>query len=314
VVVAVAVAVMAGACSGTDPVGYDFQKGDGEGELGIWVHSGLYNREYVLHTPPGMAPSDAPRPLVIFLHGAGDTGASFKRRMNTDAATDALGFVTVWPDGMEGTWTVGCSDDCTFAQALRADDVPFLATLVRHLAESLPVDTTRVYLLGYSQGGQLAQLYGCESDLPPAGIGVVAAEMYKAAAARCAPRRPFPVGILHGTADPIAFFGGFGPGSVVLSVPETVGVWLDHFGCGQVPSNEFRADVAGDNTTVNVFRFPECGVGSSVTLFQVNGGGHTWPGDTGPWPLLLGARSRNLDATAEFLKLFGLLDPSHGPG
>ena len=248
--------------------------------------------------------NDELRPLVIFLHGAGDNGSSFRRRIRADAATDALGFITVWPDGMEGTWTVGCVDDCTFAEALGADDVPFLETLIRQLASGLPVDTTRVYLMGFSQGGQLAQLYACESDLPPAGIGVAAAEMYKAAAQRCAPRRKFPVGITHGDADPVAFYGGFWPGSVVLSVPETVEVWLDHFSCVDTPTEELRPATAGDFTAATIYRFPGCDAGSSVTLFQVHGGGHNWPGDTGPWPPVTGARSRNLDATSEFLKLF----------
>lgn len=298
------VAVATASCYGTDPVGYDFTKQEGDGEVGVWVHSGLYNREYELHTPPGVDDGQL-HPLLIFLHGAGDTGPSFKRRLRADAATDAAGFITVWPSGMEGTWTVGCGDDCTYAEALGADDETFLETLVRHLAAGLPVDTTQVYLLGYSQGGQLAQLYGCESTLAPAGIGVVAAELYKAVAQSCAPNGRFPVGILHGTADPIAFYGGFGPGAVVLSVPETVQVWLDLWQCGDDPDARFLPDAVGDFTAATIYRFPGCGAGSPVVLYQVHNGGHTWPGDTGPWPGIVGKRSRNIDATAEFLELFG---------
>jgi polyhydroxybutyrate depolymerase len=300
---ALAATVLVAACSGTEPVGYDFVKSEGEGELGIWVHSGLYNRLYELHTPPGMSASRR-WPLIVFLHGAGDTGPSFRRRLKADAATDAAGFVTVWPSGMEGTWTVGCATECTMAEALRADDVRFVQTLVRHLAAQLPVDTTRVYLLGFSQGGSFAQLFACSSEMAPAGLGVVGALLYKPVAQKCTPRRPFPVGVVHGDADPIALYGGYGPTAAVMGAEETVDLWRRQMGCGVDPGYEFIPDGAGDYTEVSVFRFPGCRAGSTVVHYLVHGGGHTWPGDTGPWSPLGGARSRNLDATGEFLKLF----------
>lgn len=309
---ALALGFLLASCSGTEPVGYDFMKEDGEGELGIWVHSGLYNRLYEVHTPPGVTAAQR-RPLIVFLHGAGGTGPSFRRLVRADAATDAAAFITVWPSGMEGTWTVGCTTDCTAAEALRADDVSFLKTLVRVLAAELPVDTTRVYLLGFSQGGSLAQYFACRSDLPPAGIGMVGALLYKAAAQGCAPRKAFPVGIVHGDADPIALYTGFGPGSAVMSVPETVDEWRRLMGCASEPSREFRPDTAGDFTAASIYRFPGCRPGSAVVHYQVHGGGHTWPGNTGSWSLLAGPRSRNLDATAEFLELFASVAPALSP-
>lgn len=290
-------------CYGSDPVGYEFSKQEGDGELGIWVHSGLYNRSYELHTPPNVG-DGALHPVIIFLHGSGDSGPSFRRTLNADAATDAGGFITLWPSGMQGTWTVGCGYDCTLAEVLGADDVTFLATLVRQVAAELPVDTTRVYLLGYAQGGQLAQVYGCQSPLPPAGIGVVAAEIYRLAALRCAPQRTFPIGILHGDSDPIAVYAGFGPGAVVLSAVETVQSWLDRFHCLDNPSEQYLPDVVGDFTSARVYRFSDCDPGARVAFYRVYEGGHTWPGDTGPWSGFVGLHSRNIDATAEFLSLF----------
>ena len=293
----------AGSCYGTDPVGYEFGKQDGEGELGAWVHSGLYNRAYELHTPPNIGDGQL-HPLIIFLHGSDDAGPAFKRRLKADAATDAGGFITVWPTGMEGSWSVGCEFDCNEAEALKADDVAFLQTLVGQIAAGLPVDRNRVYLLGFDQGGQLAQLYGCQSESPPAGIGVVAAEIYRLAALKCAPRAPFPVGIIHGERDPIAYFGGFGPGSVVLSAVQTAQSWLDQFQCNDDPTERFVPDVVGDFTSASVYRFDDCQPGAAVMFARVHEAGHTWPGDTGPWSLFSGAHSRNLDATAEFLELF----------
>lgn len=300
----------AAACTGTEPLGYDFQKEEGEGELGVWVHSGLYNREYELHTPPGLAQGER-RPLLVFLHGVGDTGPGFRRRLRADAVTDRLGFITVWPSGMEGSWTVGCGFVCTTAEGLRADDVAFLETLVRHLAEQIPVDTTRVYLLGYSQGGQLAQHFACRSALKPAGIGVVGALLYRRVAQECAPEGAFPVGVVHGDNDPIAWFTGFGPGAVVLSVPETAEFWVGRMRCNPDPSYQLLPDTAGDFTEVSVFRFGGCTPGAGVGVWVVHEGGHNWPGNTGPWSPFTGLRSRNLDATSALLEF---LVPGSGDG
>jgi polyhydroxybutyrate depolymerase len=291
------------ACGGTDPVGYDFGKAEGEGEVGVWVHSGLYNREYTLHTPPGMDEGGS-YPLLVFLHGAGDTGEGFERRLRADARTDAAGYITVYPDGMEGTWAPGC-EDCTPASVLGADDVGFLETLVRQLAGSLPVDTTRVYLAGYSQGGSLAQFYACTASLPPAGIAVVAALLYVRVADGCAPAAPFPVMIVHGDADPVSLFGGFGPRAPVLSVPDMVQRWLDLLACSDTAQTGFLPDTAGDYTTVSTFRFGGCVDGTVVAFDLISGGGHTWAGDTGPWPSFTGNHSRNLDTTGEILDFFG---------
>jgi polyhydroxybutyrate depolymerase len=209
----------------------------------------------------------------------------------------------VYPDGLEGTWTVGC-DDCTAAHALKAEDVSFLETLTRHLAEHLPVDTSRAYIAGYSQGGSLAHLYACTSSMPPAGIAAVASLMYRNVGADCSPGKPFPVALVHGTHDVLAYYSGFGLEAPLLPIPETVELWAEKMDCAQTPRIEEIPDMAGDWTTITSFRFDGCEAPSSVLHFRVNNGGHTWPGPTGPWGGITGKHSRNLDATREILKFF----------
>lgn len=287
----------------TDPVDYeDFIKAEGEGEFGIWVHSGLYNRTYYLHTPPGMEESGS-YPLFIFLHGAGGTGEGLHRVLRTDEATDAAGFVTVFPDGIEGTWSVGC-DECTEAEALEADDVTFLQTLARHLSEHIPVDTTRVFVAGFSQGGSLAHLYGCRASSPPAGVAGVAALAFRSVATGCDPPRHFPVATVHGTADLLAFYGGYGFEAPLQSVTETLEMWAGVFRCDQVPTVSQFPDTVADFTTVTAFHYTGCVSGSSVVHYRVNDGGHTWPGPTGPWGRTAGLHNRDVDATREIISFF----------
>lgn len=300
---AFAVGVGAGCDPATDPVSYDeFIKAEGEGELGIWVHSGLYNRTYQLQTPPDLDAAGS-YPLMIFLHGGGGSGRGFRSVLRADALTDAAGIIAVYPDGLERSWTVGCGD-CTEAERLAADDVTFLSTLVRHLAEHLPVDTTQVFVVGYSQGGSLAHLYACTSELPPAGVGTVGGLVFRDVNADCAPGRAMPVVVVHGTDDPMAWYGGYGLEAPLLSVPQGVEMWTREMGCQGPPAVEETPDVVGDFTTVTSFLFENCASGHPVIHHRVNGGGHTWPGPTGPWSRAAGRHSRNLDATNEFVARF----------
>jgi len=293
----------AAACTqAADPSGIDLTGSEGDGEVGRWVHSGYFDRTYDLHVPED-ADIGAPRPLLVVLHGAGDTGHAFRGRIAADPVTDQAGFITVYPDGLGGAWGVGCG--CTASELTGADDVKFLNTLIRQLAGALPIDTTRVYVAGYSQGGQLAQRYGCVSAFPPAGVVSVAALLLRQVAQTCAPAGPLDVLLIHGTADPVMRYGGFGPGASALSVEEGAALWTETLGCAPQPVVRTLDDTNGDGTTVTVEEHTGCAGGAEVRLDRVNGGGHTWPGPTGPWPKSTGKLSRSLDATAEIAALIG---------
>lgn len=297
------VVAAAGCGTSTEPVEYeDFIKAEGDGEFGVWVHSGLYNRLYTVHTPSDMDES-ASYPLLIFLHGAGGSGRGFMNGIRPHEVTDSAGFITVYPDGMESQWTIGCGD-CNFAEALSADDVPFLWTLAEHLAESLPLDLNRIYVAGYSQGGSLAYLYGCTSPHPPAGIAVAGSLIFRRVGEECDPAAPFPVVVTHGTLDPMAYYSGFGDEAPYIPVPETVELFAEAMNCSLQPNRTEIPDTAGDYTTVTAFRFPDCDPGGGVLHFRVNEGGHSWPGDTGPWSPIVGLHSRNLDLTREMIRFF----------
>jgi polyhydroxybutyrate depolymerase len=291
----------------TEPIDYeDFLKADGEGEFGIWVHSGLYNRLYTVQTPPGMSESGS-YPLLILLHGAGGTGESMERSIRPHQVTDSAGFITVYPDGMEGTWTMGCQD-CTFAERLNADDVPFLETLTTHLVDYLPIDPTRVYILGHSQGGSLAYLYACTASLPVAGIAVTGSLALRDVIKECQLAEPLSLVVVHGTDDPMAFYSGFGDEAPFTPVVGTVNFFVEEMNCQPQPIQTELPDSAGDFTSVTSFRFPGCDSGGGVLHYRVNGGGHSWPGDTGPWGVGMGQHSRNLDTTREMLRFFDLIE------
>lgn len=92
---------------------------------------------------PGVEGS-SPRPLVLFLHGAGERGTDLGRvKAHGIAKIVETGapqpFVAVSPQCPPGTWWVEITDT--------------LHALVDHVAAQRPVDPSRIYLTGLSMGG-----------------------------------------------------------------------------------------------------------------------------------------------------------------
>ena len=62
------------------------------------------------------------------------------------------------------------------------------------------------------------------------------------------------------------------------SVDETVHSWCEINGCPETPAIVDFPDKAEDGTTVKQKTFGPGKDGAEVVLFEIEGGGHTWPG------------------------------------
>ncbi len=118
-------------------------------------------RTAVLYVPTG---ASSTAPLVIALHGDGDTDANFVATSGLQPLADMLGFVLVAPQGITRTLTVDGQTipdvdwDAYDSVAQGNIDLPFLEQLRTQLQGQ--VDAARTFVLGYSQGGYMAFLYG----------------------------------------------------------------------------------------------------------------------------------------------------------
>ena len=127
----------------------------------------------------------------------------------------------------------------------------------------------------------------------------------------CAPSRTFPVISVHGTADLLSFYGGYGFEAPLQSVPETLDMWRGVWACDANPVEGELPDTVADFTTVSTFTWEGCRPGAGVFHYRVNMGGHTWPGPTGPWGQILGLHNRDLDTTREALAIFDSFRPGN---
>ena len=115
-----------------------------------------------------------------------------------------------------------------------------------------------------------------------------------------------PILFIHGAADPVTpHEGGKQTGGArVLSVEDTVKIWVRFNGCKEVP--EVR-EISGLNngTLVSVFTYVSCQNHSQVKLYRIEGGGHVWPGESEGLPKSeVGKLSSEIDASEEIWKFF----------
>jgi polyhydroxybutyrate depolymerase len=236
-----------------------------------------------------------PLPLILNFHGYSDSPeeqAGFS--LMSDHAV-AEGYVVAYPAGTGGLrgWNAGAC--CGSAASSGIDDVAFTEALIEQIAATACIDRSRVYAVGYSNGGFLSHRLACELSDKIAGIASVAGVM---GISPCNPLRSIPVMQIHGTADAIVpYLGSLASG--FPSVDVTMEDWRQRSGCSEQTTTTYSQ---GDATCVAWE-----GCDSPVSRCTIEGGGHTWPGGTAP--AIRGALSTDLDATAAMWDFFNSAAP-----
>lgn len=263
-------------------------------------------RTFVVRLPPGFA-ARGPLPVVVAFHGGGGNAAGFKAYAGLDRVADREGFVVVYPDGSGRmarrllTWNAGGC--CGYAALENADDVGFTWALLRDLARDLPLDSTRVYATGHSNGSMMAYRVAAESAGRIAAIVTVAGAMPLRSVT---PSRPMPVLHVHSVDDPRALYtGGLGPPfpgtqSRVAhgAVEPQLERWRIHDRCPAEPRTADRRSAGGHTATLLVWA--PCAGGAEVALWKLTGAGHGWPGSRSPLPeRIMGPDTTVLDAAEE---------------
>ena len=154
------------------------------GSLGL---GGGGERDGVIQMPAAAA--DGTVPLLVFLHGATQSGAGMLRRIGP--AADRAGVAVLAPDSRDTTW-----------DAIRTgfgDDVAFLNRALEHVFSRLAVDPARIAIGGFSDGASYAISLGlANGDLFPR-IAAFSPGFVVSADPRGKPR----FFVSHGTADQI---------------------------------------------------------------------------------------------------------------
>jgi polyhydroxybutyrate depolymerase len=264
-------------------------------EVGL-RHDGR-DRPFLLHTP---ASGPRPAPLVLELHGRGIDPRRFDGLWTGySALSDEAGFLLAMPAAVGGIWNDGRSGG---PRRVLVDDVGYLLAVVDHLVADDAVDPERVYVVGMSNGANMAGRLAWERPERFAAVAQVAGTAATDVVAGPAPAAPVPIIQVHGTrdrADPYA--GGRRTGLLmrllvrrasgpIVGVDAWAARWAEVNGARPMPVEAIGADV-----TVRRWSGPT--PASDLAFYRIEGGGHTWPGARSWMPPHLGRLTRTIDAT-----------------
>lgn len=237
-------------------------------------------RPVTVFVPSAYDPA-VPLPLVLLLHGYGVTGAQMDGFLGFGAFADENNFIYARPDGNTDTsgkqfWNA--TEACCDFGATGVDDSGFLRELVAGARATANVDPRRVYVVGHSNGGFMAQRLACDhADVFAAVVSLAGASTLTPAA--CAPSEGVAVLEVHGTADEtILYAGGSFGGPSYPSAAQTALSWAERNGCAANPIVDATAididrGLAGAETTIE--RYQEgCVPGGGAELWTTQGGTH----------------------------------------
>jgi polyhydroxybutyrate depolymerase len=179
-------------------------------------------------------------------------------------------------------------------------DAAFLADVVADFADRIPVDPSRIYAVGISSGGFMAQALACSGRVRLAGVAVVASGLPAPAVATCTPGSGVPFILIQGTADPVVPFNGTdtrqGP---ILPASQTLAFWAIENRCRGF--DQAVAESGEPGVTILRVIGRKCRGGNTEAWF-VQGEGHGWPGGDFGYPeFLVGRRTSAIDATSVVL-------------
>lgn len=114
-----------------------------------------------LEFSPGNVKADGTQyPMVLFLHGGACDAFIEAANTGLHCFGDKMGFFTVYATATNGfSWNSVFHPD-------RENDVEYIESLIKHMLDRYPIDPSRVYISGFSNGSGMAQVFSvCHPEM-----------------------------------------------------------------------------------------------------------------------------------------------------
>jgi polyhydroxybutyrate depolymerase len=241
------------------------------------IYSGGIYRTYRLYIPAIFNGGITARPLILNLHGYTSNASAQQLYSNFMPIADTANFLMVYPQGTKDLsgkpfWNAGIS-------SLGVNDIGFLSNLIDSLSANYNINLNRVYSTGMSNGGFMSHTLACELSSKIAAIASVTGSIFTTQYGNnCHPLHPVPVMQISGTSDPTVPYNG-DLSQNMMPIDSVVKYWVIKNNCNTVPvfSNVPNTNTL-DGCTAEHYVYVNGDHGSSVELYKIIGGTHTWPG------------------------------------
>lgn len=235
-------------------------------------------------------------PIVVFLHPGGGTMYGVMAT-GLAAETHRRGWLLVSPQGTrcgvagDSGYCWNAVHCCGIGDRRDVDDVGFIEALLDEIDLTIPLDRSRIYAMGYSNGAMLTHRLASELPTTFAAIGEAAGTIGGAENADAPirtipePSAPVPIVMLHGELDDhVSFDGGVGVhshGRFDVSFDESQKFWASANGCADRPhvrTRDLGSDDSGnDFGLVTIREYRRCSDRADVVGITFSNLGHGYP-------------------------------------
>ena len=217
--------------------------------------------------------SAIPAPLIIALHGFAQTGDKFEKYINLAPLTQAQGIIYVHPDGTSDNTGVrfwNATPECCNFHKPKIDDDLYIMSIIDSVSQNYSVDQSRIYIIGHSNGGFMANRLACmHADRIAAIINIAGGNFSNLN--RCKPIAHISMLEIWGTADE-TYKGNHILGKPIMGAVKTFDSWakLDH--CSKLreilPQRmNFDSKVNGDETSI--VRYLNCPENTGIEFWKM---------------------------------------------
>jgi|BarGraNGADG00212_1021973.scaffolds.fasta_scaffold19851_1 polyhydroxybutyrate depolymerase len=239
---------------------------------------------YLITVPRSCRPGH-PIPVILLFYGFGSDPSQFSALTHLPSQGSSDGYLVAVPHAQGTEWQFsGQGTDATFVNGL-----------LQQIGSTYCVDQRKVFAAGFSAGAAFTIFYACGHQGQIAAIATVAVDFQLGCT------RPISILAFHGTEDPLVPYqdGAVGlslPGVKVRGTELNMTDWARLAHCRLVP----KQTPVGSQVIRQ--QWPACIDGTSVVLYSVLGGGHSWPGADPN--ASVGLTTQQISATSEALVFF----------
>ncbi len=248
--------------------------------------TGRHRRRIREHWPSGTGQSGL-LPVVLVLHGAFSTGRQMDAWGEWSVLAEREGFGVVFPEGIGlfgllQHWNAGHC--CGRAARKDWDDIAFLDAVIDYLCTRPDVDSRRIMMVGFSNGGMMVHHYAAMRPERLAAAAVVSGALNSLESPGSSPWNPseqaarVPMLLMHGTADAVVPIAGGMPldgrnERNYSSLDDAVDFWA-RVNQAVVPSERIMRQ--GDAVLEETYR--DRNGRDVVAVYRIEKWGHQWPG------------------------------------
>jgi poly(3-hydroxybutyrate) depolymerase len=245
-------------------------------------------RSFELFVPDSM-PLSEERPTLVNWHGCGSDPGRFESESLINDRVGRYNYYSIYPRGSSravspvddqtlcqfGDFTCGWNSNanpggCQTPTGPAPDDVNFANVVLDWMSDNLCVDMDRVFITGFSNGGQMAYRLNCELSQRLAGVatnGMGASAAQTPGGGTCSPQRAIPAVNYCGSTDFVNCYGDASASTLLAQVT----AFAAFNGCTGEPT---RSELSSTS-----FCFDATGCPGSLPVrgCGIVGLGHCWP-------------------------------------